>query len=308
MKKINAEIQLTDKQISLKQHTIKKLLDNDLVKRFLNDNNLDYKIVERYPFRFKTWLDSLLKCKNCKGLSECKQDSIGEYFDLKFDGVLDIQIEKCAYALAEYSKNKHLKYFKYSDLPNILSSTSLMSAISDAYTTEYKDGYNSVLKWYLKKDYSKGLYIYGDVGVGKSYLAACVANEFAKDKKNVSYIHVPTFVNKIRNLMINDNNEYKYVIKQLKTSYFVVFDDIGAEALTSFNRDEILMPILDYRMNNKLLTIFTSNEDFESLHDHFENDNKTVNKVETLKADRIMDRIKSLTNLLNLEGLNRRNH
>jgi len=308
MKEINANIELNKKQILLKEHTINKLLSNDLVIRFLNDNNLDDEIVKRYPFRFKIWLESLSKCIKCKGLSECKQDSIGEYFDLKYDGILDLQVEKCEYSLNEYSKTKHLKYFRYNDLPTNLQTISLLSAITDDYTTDYINSYNNIVKWYTNKDYSKGLYIYGDVGVGKSYLAACVANEFAKQKKYVSYIHIPTFVNNIRNLMINDSNEYKYVINQIKNSYFVVFDDIGAEALTSFNRDEILMPLLDYRMNNNMLTMFTSNEDFNSLHDHFENDNKSVNKIETLKADRIMERIKSLANLLNLEGLNRRNH
>lgn len=306
MKKVNANIELNDQQLALKENVTEKLLKNELVIRFMNDNQLDDAIVRKYPFRFKTWLDSLSKCTNCKGINDCRQENTGEYFDLKYDGILDLQIERCQYALKEYSKTVHMKYFRYNDLPESLRTVSLEDAVDDDYSPEYFSAYKNVLKWYLNEDKDKGLFLHGDVGVGKSYLAACICNGYARKGKFVSYIHVPTFVNYIRNIMINDNEEYKYLIEKIKESHFVVFDDIGAEALTSFNRDEILLPILDYRMNNKLLSMFTSNEDFDSLHNHFENDNKTINMVETLKADRIMERIKALSSLLKIEGINRR--
>ena len=40
-----------------------------------------------------------------------------------------------------------------------------------------------------------GHYLYGDLGVGKSYLAACVANDFAKAGKRVAFVHVPSLFN-----------------------------------------------------------------------------------------------------------------
>src|SRR5699024_10850301 len=45
-----------------------------------------------------------------------------------------------------------------------------------------------------------GHFLYGDMGVGKSYLAACVSNSFAKHGKNVAFVHVPTLMNYLKQL------------------------------------------------------------------------------------------------------------
>ena len=90
----------------------------------------------------------------------------------------------------------------------------------------------------------------------------------------------------------------------LKNVDILLIDDIGAENVTSWGRDEILGTILQYRMNNKLSTFFTSNLTLEELEDHL---SITKNSEDKVKARRIIERIKQLTEDKELVSKNRRN-
>ena len=67
---------------------------------------------------------------------------------------------------------------------------------------------------------------------------------------------------------------------------------IGAESATAWSRDEILCPILQYRMDEKLPTFFTSNLDLISLENHYA---ITSKGDEIIKAGRIISRINQLS-------------
>ena len=89
----------------------------------------------------------------------------------------------------------------------------------------------------------------------------------------------------------------------LKNVDILLIDDIGAENVTAWGRDEILGTILQYRMNNKLSTFFTSNLTLEELEVHLSLSKNSEDKV---KARRIIERIKELTEDLELVSINRR--
>ena len=82
-----------------------------------------------------------------------------------------------------------------------------------------------------------------------------------------------------------------------------LLDDIGAENVSSFNRDEVLGPILQYRMEEGLPTFFTSNLTLEELE---ENLSLTTSGSDKVKARRIIERIKQLTKQMELVSKNRR--
>ena len=80
----------------------------------------------------------------------------------------------------------------------------------------------------------------------------------------------------------------------------LLLDDIGAEYLTPWSRDEIIEPILQYRMDQELPTFFTSNYSIKEIEKHFiVNDDK-------MKAKRIMERIGQVSIPVELVGKNRR--
>ena len=149
----------------------------------------------------------------------------------------------------------------------------------------------------------KGLYLYGDFGVGKSFMVAALAHDLS-EKRGVSstLLHYPSFVIDVKNA-IGDGN-VKTLVDELKLSEVLILDDIGAEQSTAWVRDEILQVILQYRMQENLPTFFTSNFNFEDLEKHFAK-GKNGND-ETWEARRVMERIRYLAEETRLEGVNRR--
>jgi len=149
----------------------------------------------------------------------------------------------------------------------------------------------------------KGLYLYGDFGVGKSFMVAALAHDLS-EKRDVSstLLHYPSFVIDVKNA-IGDGN-VKTLVDEIKLSEVLILDDIGAEQSTPWVRDEILQVILQYRMQENLPTFFTSNFDFEELEKHFAK-GKNGND-ETWEARRVMERIRYLAEETRLEGVNRR--
>ena len=149
----------------------------------------------------------------------------------------------------------------------------------------------------------KGLYLYGDFGVGKSFMVAALAHDLS-EKRGVSstLLHYPSFVIDAKNA-ISDGN-VKNLVDEIKLSEVLILDDIGAEQSTAWVRDEILQVILQYRMQENLPTFFTSNFNFEELELHFAK-GKHGND-ETWEARRVMERIRYLAEETRLEGVNRR--
>ncbi len=149
----------------------------------------------------------------------------------------------------------------------------------------------------------KGLYLYGDFGVGKSFMVAALAHDLS-EKRGVSstLLHYPSFVIDVKNA-IGDGN-VKTLVDEIKLSEVLILDDIGAEQSTAWVRDEILQVILQYRMQENLPTFFTSNFNFEELEQHFAK-GKHGND-ETWEARRVMERVRYLAEETRLEGVNRR--
>ena len=149
----------------------------------------------------------------------------------------------------------------------------------------------------------KGLYLYGDFGVGKSFMVAALAHDLS-EKRGVSstLLHYPSFVIDVKNA-IGDGN-VKNLVDEIKQAEVLIFDDIGAEQSTPWVRDEVLQVILQYRMQEDLPTFFTSNFSFEDLEKHFAK-GKNGND-ETWEARRVMERIRYLAEETRLEGENRR--
>lgn len=85
-----------------------------------------------------------------------------------------------------------------------------------------------------------------------------------------------------------------------------MLDDIGAETMSSWTRDEIIGTILHYRMSEQLPTFMSSNFNYDELQHHLSYTQR--GEKEVVKAGRIMERIKALTIPVALQGKNWREH
>lgn len=149
----------------------------------------------------------------------------------------------------------------------------------------------------------KGFYLYGEFGTGKSFILGAIANELKERHIPTTIIYVPEFIRLLKN-GFKDGSTAKR-IEQVRNAKVLILDDIGAEDMTPWVRDEVLGPILHYRMIQEMPTFFSSNMDYNDLEAHLA---RTKNGVEWTKAQRIMERVKTLTKPYKLEGENYRNH
>ena len=81
----------------------------------------------------------------------------------------------------------------------------------------------------------------------------------------------------------------------------LMLDDLGAEKVTDWVRDEVLGPLLQYRMSQGKTTFFTSNLTIEELEEHF-----SLTKSSEDRARRLIERIKYLTVDMELVSESRR--
>ncbi|WP_155286561.1 primosomal protein DnaI [Lacticaseibacillus zhaodongensis] len=150
--------------------------------------------------------------------------------------------------------------------------------------------------------FTKGLYLSGPFGVGKTYLLGAVAKKIAEFGVATTLLHVPTFAVTMK-AAIGDNSVLPR-IEQVEKAQVLVLDDIGAEALSPWFRDEVLGVILQYRMQEQLPTLFSSNKSMTELEGFFAGNER--GDAENVKAARIMERVRYLAREVFVGGINRR--
>src|SRR5699024_2859032 len=135
--------------------------------------------------------------------------------------------------------------------------------------------------------FHRGLYIHGPFGTGKSFIVGVIANELKKRHIKTDIIYMPEFVRAMKASIQNDSVQSK--MERFKKVDVLMFDDIGAESISPWFRDEVLGSILQYRMMEELPVFFTSNYNLDQLEAHLSTSSK--GDVETIKAGRILERI-----------------
>lgn len=147
----------------------------------------------------------------------------------------------------------------------------------------------------------KGMYLHGEFGTGKSFILGAIANQLKTKKIPSTIIYLPEFIRTLKSGFKDGTFETK--LAKVREANILMLDDIGAEEITPWVRDEIIGPILHYRMVQELPTFFSSNYNFKELQHHL---SVTRDGTELTKAARIMERIKTLATPYYLDGENYR--
>ena len=263
---------------------------------------------EEYLMKYTTSLEESAKelnnCKKCKNLLECKNSYQGHIFypeilsnNLVFDYI------PCKYQKEFDEQNQYKSNIYLFEVPKEIKEASMKGI-----DTKNPDRFE-IIKWldnflesYKPKTGMKGLYLNGSFGCGKTYLISAALNELAKKEHKIAIIYYPEFLRSLKE-SFGDSETYNEKFKMIKNVEILLIDDIGAETMTEWSRDEVLGTILQYRMQEGLTTFFTSNLTIKDLEEHF---SISTRGVEKLKAKRIIERIKQLTVEKTLISENRR--
>lgn len=274
--------------------------ENEYTASFIKENDISDEFIEDNFSLFKRVIDSLKLCKDCRGLVHCGQNTRGQRSVLNYLGTAVEEIELCPYAMVDVNKDSIAEKYVYCDVPEALLDITLENI---NYTEDQKQLY-ALLLGILHKKKNKGLYIVGDLGVGKTYLCCALANSLVKKNEKVAFVKVSNFFNDMKASLISNSELVDKTMNRLKKVDYLFLDDIGAESVSQFVRDDILFSILDYRLDHKLITIFTSNIDIQALYKHYQYDRNE--KSNMMKAQRLLERIDILSDDYVLTGRNMR--
>lgn len=310
MEKINdaiSKFENNNLDLILKQNYMKAMNDNTF-KSLVNKFNIDEKVIIKNVSKFKKCCKCLENCKKCKSIATCKNELAGYvyYPDISKNGILTFKYLACKYKKKILKDEDDLKNVYVFNEPIEIRNAKMKNLYIDdknrypviKYLKEFIDNYN-------KKEV-KGLYLHGNFGCGKTYMISACLNELSKKGKKSCIVYWPDFLRELKASFSKSKelSNFDEMFDKISDSEILLIDDIGAETTTSWARDEILGTLLQYRMQSKLATFFTSNLSIDELEQHLSITKENVDKV---KARRIIERIKFLTNDIKLISENRRN-
>ena len=115
-------------------------------------------------------------------------------------------------------------------------------------------------KFDLMLEKNQGLLFWGDVGTGKSFAAACIANYLLERKIPV----IMTSFVKLLEVIQASREEEPAILNRLGYAKLVIFDDLGAERGTDYALEKVYN-IIDSRYRKSLPMILTTNLTIEEM-------------------------------------------
>ena len=271
-------------------------LKDDKFKKLLKKVDVSPEIAMKYTSSLQGTVKEICNCAECEGLVYCKNRIEGHvFYPEKKDNLLIFSYVPCKYQ-KELVKKEQEKRTMDKDIFN----ASLKDVDKDKERIK-------VIKWikefydnYDKNGEFKGLYLHGNFGCGKTYLISALFNELSKKRIDTEIVYFPELLRDLK----SDFDSFADRIDYLENVDLLLVDDIGAEKVTEWSRDEILGTILQKRMNNYKTTFFTSNLTLEELERHLRGNSNYSD--DDIKARRIIERIRQLTDDIELIGENKR--
>ena len=285
---------------NLLEESYKEALQDEYFKKIVSDLKLEDKELMKYTSKL---LQAAEELRNAEKDDRCLINEIPGFIFTPYvqDGALNFTYKASKTKKEELDEVEYVKKgYKFEVSKQIRNAKMSEIYTDDKNRMDLIKWVTNFIKEYKKGNTHKGLYLSGNFGSGKSYIVSACLNELVKDGYNAAMIYYPEFLRTLKSSFDNDFEEqYDYARK----SDLLLLDDIGAENVTAWSRDEILGPILQYRMDNNLPTFFTSNLSLEELEVSL---SEGKNSIDKLKAKRIIERIKYLTDELKLISKNQR--
>lgn len=294
----------TEKQKKIEAELVNTLKKNKRIIEFMEEFNCPVEVIEMNPYRFNQWLNDLERVENLSEEEMKRDPELGGYINLSFDEEMQTLEETYVYLPKVKEIEASRAYLdNYAIFP---LNKSLHNATFETINLANESGNYIKIMEDLMKFYesdNQGYFLYGDLGVGKSYLAACVSNTLAKKGIEVVFVSPADLLVSIRN---NFSNSYlnERTMNTLKNADLLVLDDLGAEPITAWARDEILLPLLNARLENYRKTLFTSNYRPDMLETVYALDSRGTQDM--LRSKRFVDRIFAISKPYEITGINRR--
>lgn len=286
----------------------REILEHPRVQAFLAENaeELSYDAIERNLPKLHEFISQSTECCGCDNTAHCTNYLSGFIPKLRVvRHTVEIDYVRCEQKVREEERRDVANMIASMHMPKDV----LQATIADLFIDDYSrvDIANRAADFVQRtretgKLPAKGFYLYGQFGVGKSFVLGALANELATIKVKSVVVFVPEFLREMKNAI--GDNSLQEKVDYVKKAPVLMLDDLGAETMSAWTRDEILGTIFHYRMAEQLPTFITSNFNYDELEHHLAQSQK--GDLEVVKAARIMERIKAITEPVQMGGKNRR--
>lgn len=240
--------------------------------------------------------DGLRYCKNCHTLRET--EDIIPFFEKRMP--VNCKCKREAIAKREEEEERAKKQMQVDKLrkasllggryENARFSNSNRSNPSFNNAMTRCENYCRISKEALAKGY--GIYLYGESGVGKTHLTACMCNELMEQGKQCLFTSFIEISKAIKSTFGKGNTEAEKLISLLSRVEFLFIDDLGTEIVKKNGEDnwlqEQVYDIINKRYNELKPTIFSSNYTLNQLINERGMMSKTVDRIREMSTAMLM--------------------
>lgn len=236
--------------------------------------------------------DGLRYCGNCHTPKQCRQNILGR------DQIVGCM---CACAKQKYDQEKkernkqeeadRIMRLRSSGIPNQIFRNASFASDDGKNTKPMQILCRYAQRWEDMQRENIGLLLYGDVGTGKSYGAACIANSLIEQSIPVCMTNLSTVLNSMGGFQSEEKNAY---ISDLMRYPLLILDDFGMERQTDYVLEQVFN-IIDARYRSGKPLVITTNLSLTELK-----------APRSLEHKRIYDRIMEMCQPVNFGSNGRR--
>ena len=129
------------------------------------------------------------------------------------------------------------------------------------YNPEIEKAQRYVTEWAMMKENCIGLLLWGNVGTGKTFIAACIANALIENGVSVLMTNFSKILNSLSAMFDVDRNK---VIESFNRYSLLIIDDLGIERNSEFVLEQVFN-VIDSRYRSKKPLIVTTNLTLDEL-------------------------------------------
>lgn len=146
-------------------------------------------------------------------------------------------------------------------------------------------------RWEQVQAKGVGIYLYGDIGTGKTLLTACIGNRLLEKGVAVLFTSFLEIARVLKDKYSRNESELSFM-KNLEQVDLLILDDIGTEVIVKSTKEkswlqEKIYEIINARYVEKKSTIFSSNESVLELHIKCGMQEKTVDRIVEMSTVRL---------------------
>ncbi|HHX80595.1 MAG TPA: ATP-binding protein [Acholeplasmataceae bacterium] len=277
------------------QQLISMLFEDPLIRGFCKKNELNEEEILDNLGKFIIQKENNELSKDCT-FERCNVDGNGMHTALSYQNKrVELKSVPCSKFEQDYDEYLDLRYFPESN--EFMTQELVINKHRSIALKRITDFVNE----YKKGRFTKGIFFHGPFGTGKTFLMMTLAKNLSKVGVKVFVAYYPDLVRFMKSSI--STGELEKIIRDLKNSEVLMLDDVGAESNSAFIRDEVLGPILQYRLHENLPVCMTSNLSILELQNHF---SETRDQIDLIKSARICERLRFLMSEVKLNDKNYR--